>query len=165
MTRYGFEAVTVTFGGTTAVHDFTLDIRPGVVTALVGGDGAGKTTLLRCPAGRVAPAQGRVHTGPLRATGMLAADPPGYGDLTVTENLTFAARVRGLDRATARDRTAALLDATGLADAAGRLTDRLSGGMRRKLGSRSRPSTSRTCCCSTSRRPASTRSAAPTCGA
>ena len=134
MTTYGFDHVTVTLGGTTAVDDVTLDVRPGVVTALVGGDGAGKTTLLRCLAGRVAPTRGRVRAAPLRDTGVLTADPPGYGDLTVAQNVAFAAEVRGLARPVARERTAALLDATGLRDAAGRLADQLSGGMRRKLG-------------------------------
>jgi ABC-2 type transport system ATP-binding protein len=134
VTRYGFDDVSVRFGNRTAVHHVTLDVRAGMVTALVGGDGAGKTTLLRCMAGRVRPFRGTVHTASVRATGVLTADPPGYGDLTVSENLAFVAKVRGLDRRTARDRAAALLASTDLTDAADRLADNLSGGMRRKLG-------------------------------
>jgi len=131
---YGFEHLTVTYGHHDAVHAVSLRIEPGAVTALVGGDGAGKTTLLRALAGRVEPSSGRVHRPPLRRLGVLTADPPGYGDLTVAQNLRFVARVRGLSPRRAAERAGELLAATGLASARDRLADRLSGGMRRKLG-------------------------------
>ncbi|HSK91820.1 MAG TPA: ABC transporter ATP-binding protein [Euzebyales bacterium] len=132
--RYGFEQVTVAFGARPAVTGVTLATPPGAITALVGGDGAGKTTLLRCLAGRVAPSRGRVHRAPLVRTGVLTADPPGYDHLTVAQNLRFVARVRGLPPELARERGARMLAATGLDDARDRLAERLSGGMRRKLG-------------------------------
>jgi ABC-2 type transport system ATP-binding protein len=132
--RYGFDDVTVRFGERTAVHGISLDLPSAAVTALVGGDGAGKTTLLRCLAGRVAATSGQVHTAARERTGVLAATPPGYGDLTVAENLAFVVRVRELDRAATRERIKDLLDATGLSGATDRLADDLSGGMRRKLG-------------------------------
>jgi ABC-2 type transport system ATP-binding protein len=131
---YGFDDVTVAYHGHPAVRDVSLDLPAGRVTALVGGDGAGKTTLLRCLAGRLAPSSGRVRRADVRRTGVLAAGPPGWDELTVAENLAFAARVWGLSAAHARERTAALLDATGLRDATDRLASQLSGGMRRKLG-------------------------------
>lgn len=131
---YGFAHLTVAYGGHDAVRDVSLRIDPGTVTALVGGDGAGKTTLLRALAGRVRPSGGTMRPPPLDRVGVLTADAPGYTDLTVEENLRFVARVRGLERRQARERADALLTATGLAGARGRLTERLSGGMRRKLG-------------------------------
>lgn len=131
---YGFDHVAVTFGHQVAVHEVTLDLPPGRITALVGGDGAGKTTLLRCLAGRVPPSAGRVRGADVHHTGVLAAGPPGWDELTVAENLAFAARVRGLDGVRARERTSTLLDATGLRGATDRSASRLSGGMRRKLG-------------------------------
>lgn len=134
MTSFGLDDVTVVFGDVTAVDGVTMTIAPGAVSALVGGDGAGKTTLLRCLSGRVAPSHGRVHRATAARTGVLTADPPGYSDLTVHENVAFVARARGLDAATTRARAETLLDATGLAGAADRLAARLSGGMRRKLG-------------------------------
>jgi len=131
---YGFEHLTVAYGGHVALRDVSLRIPAGAVTALVGGDGAGKTTLLRALAGRVRPTGGRMWPPPLDRVGVLTAGPPGYGDLTVEENLRFVARVRGLERRWARERSEGLLAATRLADARGRLADRLSGGMRRMLG-------------------------------
>ncbi|HSK96284.1 MAG TPA: ABC transporter ATP-binding protein, partial [Euzebyales bacterium] len=132
--RCGFDELTVTYGRHRAVTDITLDVPAGAVTALVGGDGAGKTTLLRALAGRVPAAAGRVWRPALARVGVLTADPPGYGDLTVDENLRFVARVRGIGPDRLRDRAGALLAATGLAAARDRLAERLSGGMRRKLG-------------------------------
>jgi len=43
--------VNVSFGGVRAVHDVTVDVRPGEVIGLVGGNGAGKSTLMRALSG------------------------------------------------------------------------------------------------------------------
>src|SRR5262245_15264634 len=68
--------------------------------------------------------------GVISLTGQLASVDE---DLTGRENLMMLARLLGLGRARARARTAELLDAFGLADAAGRLVKSYSGGMRRRL--------------------------------
>jgi ABC-2 type transport system ATP-binding protein len=54
-------------------------------------------------------------------------------DLTGRENLVLLGRLLGLRRAAAKTRAAELLDAFGLADAAGRIVKHYSGGMRRRL--------------------------------
>lgn len=132
--RYGLDAVEVTYGAHKAVYGVSFEIAPGSVTALVGGDGAGKTTLLRSLAGRVRPSAGTVRRPEIEHTGVLAAGPPGYDDLTVAENMRFALRVRGMDTPDGHDRADTLVAAIGLTDARDRLAARLSGGMRRKLG-------------------------------
>jgi ABC-2 type transport system ATP-binding protein len=43
-----FEHVSKSFGDTTALDDFTLEVRRGELFGLVGGNGAGKTTLMKC---------------------------------------------------------------------------------------------------------------------
>jgi len=40
-----------TFGGVTAIEDFSLDVRAGEIVALVGDNGAGKSTLVKIVAG------------------------------------------------------------------------------------------------------------------
>ena len=68
-------------------------LRPGQVTAVVGGDGAGKTTLLRCVAGALAVTAAR-SAGPARRMGYLPPSGGVYDDLTVAENLRFRAGYR-----------------------------------------------------------------------
>ena len=54
------EGITVGYDDRVVVHDMTLDIEPGAVTAIVGANGCGKSTLLRAMA-RLLPARtGRV---------------------------------------------------------------------------------------------------------
>ena len=51
------EAVTVGYDDRVVVHEMTLDVEPGAVTAIVGANGCGKSTLLRAMA-RLLPARG-----------------------------------------------------------------------------------------------------------
>ncbi|MFY1695913.1 thiol reductant ABC exporter subunit CydD [Solwaraspora sp. WMMA2101] len=55
-----FEAVTVAYRRTTALHDVDLTIRAGERIAVVGPSGAGKSTLLHLLLGFVAPTSGRI---------------------------------------------------------------------------------------------------------
>jgi ABC-2 type transport system ATP-binding protein len=126
--------MTVRFGDHTALEGVTLEVPPGRVTAVVGGDGAGKTTLLRCLVGALAPDDGEVRRPDARRIGYLSSTSGTYPDLTVRENLDFAATTYGLSATETRDRAAIFLDRTGLTDAHDRLAGDLSGGMRQKLG-------------------------------
>ncbi|MBN2023685.1 MAG: ABC transporter ATP-binding protein [Pirellulales bacterium] len=54
-----FERVAKRFGTNTALDDFSLDVPPGVVFALLGENGAGKTTAIRIMLGLLPPSAGR----------------------------------------------------------------------------------------------------------
>ncbi|HEX5950695.1 MAG TPA: ABC transporter ATP-binding protein [Actinomycetota bacterium] len=131
---WGARDLTVRFGHHLALDGVSLEVPPGRVTAVVGGDGAGKTTLLRCLVGALAPDTGEVRRPDARRIGYLSSTSGTYPDLTVQENLAFSATTYGLSAAETRDRAAAFLDRTGLTDASDRLAGNLSGGMRQKLG-------------------------------
>ncbi|MFP4148173.1 MAG: ABC transporter ATP-binding protein [Nitriliruptoraceae bacterium] len=130
----GLRGVTVRQGGSTLLHDVDLDLAPGTLTAVFGGDGAGKTTLLRSLVGLLAPVSGEVDVPPPGRLGYAGAAGGVYPDLTVEENLRFAAAAYRLPRELLGPRIAELLEVTALAAARTRRAAHLSGGMRRKLG-------------------------------
>ncbi len=132
------------FGPVTAVSGLTLDIPTGELFGLVGPDGAGKTTTLRMLAGILAPSEGdalvagcSIRREPERLKPRIAYMSQRfglYGDLTVLENLDFYADLFEVPRAERAARVGRLLEFSGLAPFGGRLADKLSGGMKQKLG-------------------------------
>lgn len=123
-----------------ALAGVDLDLAAGEVVLLSGGNGAGKTTLLRMVAGLLAVDRGeaevlgvdltrdrRAHRSRLALVGQEAA---AYDDLTVRENVRFAARIAGRSDADAD----AAVDELGLAPLADVRHGRLSTGQRRRLG-------------------------------
>lgn len=120
------------FGATRAVDGVSASVPVGRVTGLVGADGAGKTTLLRLMAGLLAPDGGTVSASD--ALGYMPQRFGLYEDLTVAENLSLYADLRGLAPAEQGDTFTRLLSFSGLAGFETRLAGKLSGGMKQKLG-------------------------------
>ena len=135
--------VTKRFGqsGNAALDAVDLRIEAGQMTGLVGPDGAGKTTMIRILAGLVRPEAGEVtvlgQTAENADRAQIGYMPQRFGlyeDLTVLENLDLYADLRGLvgpDRVTSFEN---LLQFTDLKRFTQRLTGKLSGGMKQKLG-------------------------------
>jgi ABC-2 type transport system ATP-binding protein len=132
-----------TFGKTRAVDGVDLAVRRGAVYGVLGPNGAGKTTTVRMLATLLRPDGGSARVlghdvvaeadavrRKVSLTGQLASVDE---DLTGRENLLLIGRLLGLTRAAAKARAAELLDAFGVAEAAGRLVKNYSGGMRRRL--------------------------------
>ena len=132
------------FGVDTAIDGISARLMPGRITGIVGPDGAGKTTLVRLIAGLLEPTEGRIvifgldsvkDTQKIRE--ILGYMPQRFGlyeDLTVLENLKLYAEMRGLETLHRKDRFDQLLAFTGLQPFTSRLSGRLSGGMKQKLG-------------------------------
>jgi heme exporter protein A len=124
------------FGRVTVLRDLDLTLAPGEALAVAGPNGAGKTTLLRLLAGLLRPTAGQVviHGRSLhgdhavrRSVGFLSHQSLLYDDLTVLENLAFAARLYGLTRPVEAARAA--LEAAGLSPREGDSPARLSRGL------------------------------------
>jgi ABC-2 type transport system ATP-binding protein len=132
--NWGLTRASVTYNEKAALDEVTLNLRRENVIAVAGGDGAGKTTLLRALLGLVAVSSGEVRRPPEDAIGYLPASSGVYPDLTVDENLMFAARAYEVRGDGYREARAELLERTALESASDRLGGNLSGGMRQKLG-------------------------------
>ncbi|MCA9183104.1 MAG: ABC transporter ATP-binding protein, partial [Planctomycetales bacterium] len=139
-------AVSKTFRSetTVAVDEVTACVSGGHVTGLVGPDGSGKTTLLRLIAGLLLPTSGEIRACGLSTRterpairDVVSYMPQRFGlyeDLTVAENLSLYADLRGVVGEVRKQTNARLLDFTALAPFTNRLAGKLSGGMKQKLG-------------------------------
>lgn len=130
---WGVRGLTVRYGSHVALSEVSVDLVPGEVVAVVGGDGAGKTTLLRTLAGAVTPAEGEVRAPGVRRLGFMPTTAGVWLDLTVDQNMEFVGAAHGVTAGALAERSAVLLEAAGLSDAKSRLGRHLSGGMRQKL--------------------------------
>jgi sulfate-transporting ATPase len=64
------ENLTVRFGATVAVKDFSMQVEPGMVLGLIGPNGAGKTTIIDAITGFVRPQSGSVRLGDREISGL-----------------------------------------------------------------------------------------------
>jgi ABC-2 type transport system ATP-binding protein len=131
------------YGETRAVAGVDLAVPEGAIYGVLGPNGAGKTTVIRMLATLIPPDAGSARVlghdirtegdavrGLVSLTGQLASVDE---ELTGRENLVLLGRLLGLGRAGARTRADELLEAFGIAEAAGKLAKHYSGGMRRRL--------------------------------
>ena len=131
------------FGEFTAVEDVNLSVAPGQFYGFLGPNGAGKSTTIKMLTGLLAPTAGSmqilgldVATHLVEVKRQIGVVPEGmalFGRLTGAEFLNFAGRMYGLDRDTAAQRTAELLDFMELSAQPKTLVTDYSHGMQKKL--------------------------------
>ena len=93
------------FGSLQAVKDVSFTVEKGEVLGFLGPNGAGKSTTMRMITGFIPPTSGTaticghdIITAPVaakRCMGYLPENAPSYHTMTVTDFLTFIAKVRG----------------------------------------------------------------------
>ncbi|QJT32436.1 ABC transporter ATP-binding protein [Aeromonas media] len=136
--------LTKRFGERVALNAISATIPTGGITGLVGPDGAGKSTLLRLLAGLLVPEAGEIRVlglDPVREgdalrqrLGYMPQQFGLYEDLSVQENLSLYADLRGVLEPERTPTLARLLAFTDLARFTARPAGKLSGGMKQKLG-------------------------------
>jgi phospholipid/cholesterol/gamma-HCH transport system ATP-binding protein len=159
------ERLTLGYGDTVVLENLDFTVPRGDVFAILGGSGSGKSTLLRALIGLDEPLRGtiRIACSPPRREG-----PPGYGvlfqsgalfgSMTLAENVTLPlAKWTNLDRNAIDTIVRSKLRLVGLEGFENHLPAEISGGMKKRAGSRARWRSTRRCCSSTSHRPASIR--------
>lgn len=130
------------FGRVQALKHVDLVVPRGRFVALLGVNGAGKTTLFSLvtrlydnTSGAIRVAGHDLRRAPGKALarlGVVFQTRALDSDLTVAQNLAYHAALHGIDRTTARARTAEVLAQVDLADKAGIKVAALSGGQQRR---------------------------------
>ena len=160
-----FQNLCKSYGSKQVLDDINLSIGKGELVTLLGPSGCGKSTLLRCLAGLEEVTEGRILldgtdiTGidpRKRDIGMVFQQYSLFPNMTVTRNVAFGLKIKKMDKALIREKTADILKIVGLDEQAGMYPAQLSGGQQQRAAL----ARGRRCFCSTSRCPRSTRCSA-----
>jgi len=138
------EACGKTFAdGTRALEPATLDIARGETLVLLGPSGCGKTTMLRIIAGLELPdAGGKVlfdgkdmTSVPIerRNVGMVFQSYALFPNMTVSDNIGYGLKIRGIPAKERAARVAELVALTNISGLENRRIDQLSGGQRQRV--------------------------------
>ncbi len=129
------------FGHKHVVQDVEMAVGQGRICGFLGPNGSGKTTTLRMLCGLLTPDSGEgtalgfdiiAQAAEIkRRTGYMTQRFSLYEDLTISENLQFAARVHQLDRR--RERVGQALERLGLEARRDQLAGTLSGGWKQRM--------------------------------
>jgi len=127
------------FGALEALAGLDLAVGSGEIYGLLGPNGSGKTTFIRCLAGLVRPDAGTITVLGRTARDAVGAGRVGYmtqaaalyGDLSVTENLAFFARLEGVEDV--NERIAEVLRTVDMVERGRSIVSTLSGGMRSRV--------------------------------
>ena len=136
------ESLSHRYGDRRALDNVSFEVQRGEMFALLGPNGGGKTTLFRILSTLILPAKGagRVFGVPLTEPwrvrpylGVVFQQPSLDSKLTVWENLLAHAYLYGLRGLSVRQRARELLERFGLQERCNELTERLSGGLQRRV--------------------------------
>ena len=134
--------LTKRYGSAVAVDGINLQIPAGTYCCLLGPSGCGKTTTLRMIAGHETATDGDILLGysnvtdlapAQRGTAMMFQSYALFPHLTARDNVAFALKMRGVDKATRHAKAHALLDLVAMDPYADRLPAQLSGGQQQRV--------------------------------
>lgn len=122
------------------VNDVSLTVKENEFVVLFGPGQCGKTTLINLIAGLELPTDGEVYvddkkvTGPGADRGVVYQTTALFPFCTVMGNVEFGPKSRGIDKKARRERAQYFIDLVGLQGFEKSYPNRLSGGMRQRVG-------------------------------
>ena len=131
------------FGGFTAVDSVSFEVSTGEIYGFLGANGAGKSTTIKMLCGILEPTSGDAMVGGYsirknpenikKQLGYMSQKFSLYTSLTVKENLTFYAGIYGLKTGEIKERTAIIVEKTGLAGYEDREVGIMPGGLKQRV--------------------------------
>ncbi len=131
------------FGGPPVLTDLSLQVRSGEIFGLIGPSGSGKTTAIHLCCGHLRPSAGSLEVlgqqpssftaTTRRRIGYMPQNFILYPDLTIKQNIAFAAGLYGLNEWSHRAQIQTTLELVELWEARSRTARTISGGMQRRL--------------------------------
>lgn len=132
------------YGEHIALDKVNFQINKGEVLGFLGPNGAGKTTTMNIITGYLSTSQGEVKVNEMdvlehpeevkKLIGFLPETPPLYPELTVSEYLDFAARLKKISRTSRKQEISRVMEQVQLTDHRKRLCGNLSKGYRQRTG-------------------------------
>ena len=130
------------FGRFEAVKGISFEVKKGEVLGFLGPNGAGKSTTMRMITGFIPPTEGTAvicghditedPVGAKACIGYLPENAPSYRTMTVTDFLTFIAKVRGFTGAQVKERVDAAVEKARLTTVRHQIIETLSKGYRQR---------------------------------
>ncbi len=142
MAKVQLRDVRKSYGGTEVIHGVSIDAADGEFIVIVGPSGCGKSTLLRMVAGLETITAGEIVIGDRivnrlepkdRDVAMVFQNYALYPHMSVFDNMAYGLRIRGLARATSRQRSSARRRFSNSAPLLERRPRELSGGQRQRV--------------------------------
>lgn len=132
------------YGGHLAVDHLNFTIQDGKIYGFLGPNGAGKSTTMNIITGYIGATEGDVWINghniledpeeAKRCIGYLPELPPLYVDMTVKEQLDFAAELKKIPKKDREEEVLKVMNLAKLTDVSGRLIRNLSKGYRQRVG-------------------------------
>ena len=138
------EHLVKSYGQARAVNDISFKVEKGEILGFLGPNGAGKTTTMRVLTGYLPATGGTARIAGFdvfeqsmevrKRIGYLPETPPLYPEMTVTDYLTFVARIKGVATAEIPNRVAEAMKMATLTERKDELIKRLSRGFKQRVG-------------------------------
>jgi len=138
------EHLVKSYGQARAVNDISFKVEKGEILGFLGPNGAGKTTTMRILTGYLPATGGTARIAGFdvfeqsmevrKRIGYLPETPPLYPDMTVSDYLTFVARIKGVATADIPNRVAEAMRMATLTERKDELIKRLSRGFKQRVG-------------------------------